>query len=598
MNQQRRINIKQYVFYFCAALSVFCAMPLSAAEAEFTNEPYNVCPLQPFDVSWLGPDAPGDVIVIADIDAPPEARVYDFAETAEGNPVTLIAPPRVGEFRIRYIQPGTNTILVEVELQVIECTTCSVREYPVDQYAVEVHGIQSSSGDKVIEHGPIKIRDLCRAGRAVAPLVRDVIGRAGAQLGISSLEIDSQVRNQLTNAREALCSTNEDLGSVNWSTFVYSHCRLAGQSGAFSMDIHLPPGTGDGTMSIADHNQRQVMRMTMKRNLEAARVGTGEGWSSGINMSLIAQGSRLGYPTNQYNFDYKMGLGLGSFGELGEDDVSQISSPQMLGNLVSVKVSGKAHLAQCIPGGNILIEYQERLARELSFDDSSMGAFAGLVKNQVGMLEHGIPLDITSKTSARIAGIPMVMGTDRMIVTGFDVVPLPADWCTASLMPDDYEVIDIDQQLNQALSGSGSARSEMTAEQQEQMNDAMRQMNEAMNSMTPEQKAAMENSGIGGLLGGLLGGQQQADPPATSDGNASQQQRSTSPSKELQGNSLTQTAQNYLNALGYDTGNTDGEMSLETTIAISQFQSENGMALTGEVTPQLVGLLAAKVDGY
>jgi hypothetical protein len=595
-----RTHLGKCIYLFGAVFLFFSSTTLLAADAEFENEPYNVCPMQPFDVEWEGPDARGDLIVIANIDAPTEARDFDFAPTSEGDPLTLTAPPAIGEYRVRYIQPGSNALLEEVELYVRECTTCRVREYPVNEYAVAVHGIQSSSGDKVIEHGPIKVRDLCRAGAAVAPIVRDVIGRAGAQLGISSIEIDSQVRNQLTNARESVCSMNEDLGSVNWSTFVYSHCRLAGQSGPYSMDIHLPPGNGDGTMSIADHNERQVMRMTMKRNLQAASAGTGEGWSSGINMSMIGQGSKLGYPTNQYNFDYTMGLGLGGFGEMGQDDMSQIASPQMLGNLVSVKVSGTAHLAQCIPGGNILTEYHERLARELSFDDSSMGAFAGLVKNQVGMLERGIPLDITSKTSGRIAGMPMVMGTDRTIITGFDVVPLPADWCTASLMPDDYEVIDIDQQVNEALSAgrSGSAGGGMTAEQQTQMNDAMRQVNDAMNSMTPEQKAAIENSGLGGLLGGMLGGQPEEAPAATpkpSD-QAAQQRRSTPSSRELQGSSLTQTAQNYLQALGFDPGKADGEMSLETIIAISQFQSENGMEVTGEVTPQLIGLLAARVD--
>jgi peptidoglycan hydrolase-like protein with peptidoglycan-binding domain len=54
--------------------------------------------------------------------------------------------------------------------------------------------------------------------------------------------------------------------------------------------------------------------------------------------------------------------------------------------------------------------------------------------------------------------------------------------------------------------------------------------------------------------------------------------------------------QNHLDALGYDTGNTSGELSLETTIAISQFQAEKGLEVTGEVSPQLAGVLSAEVD--
>lgn len=56
---------------------------------------------------------------------------------------------------------------------------------------------------------------------------------------------------------------------------------------------------------------------------------------------------------------------------------------------------------------------------------------------------------------------------------------------------------------------------------------------------------------------------------------------------------LTAIIQNDLAALGYETGNTDGELSMETVIAISKFQSENGLEVTGEPTPQLAGIIKA-----
>jgi hypothetical protein len=62
------------------------------------------------------------------------------------------------------------------------------------------------------------------------------------------------------------------------------------------------------------------------------------------------------------------------------------------------------------------------------------------------------------------------------------------------------------------------------------------------------------------------------------------------------GYSLVQQIQMDLKNLGYDPGNTNGEMTLETTIAISQFQAERGMAVDGEASPQLAGVLAAAVD--
>jgi peptidoglycan hydrolase-like protein with peptidoglycan-binding domain len=58
---------------------------------------------------------------------------------------------------------------------------------------------------------------------------------------------------------------------------------------------------------------------------------------------------------------------------------------------------------------------------------------------------------------------------------------------------------------------------------------------------------------------------------------------------------LTMMVEKDLAALGYDTGAVDGEETMETVIAISKFQAENSMEVTGEVTPQLAGILSAKV---
>jgi peptidoglycan hydrolase-like protein with peptidoglycan-binding domain len=57
---------------------------------------------------------------------------------------------------------------------------------------------------------------------------------------------------------------------------------------------------------------------------------------------------------------------------------------------------------------------------------------------------------------------------------------------------------------------------------------------------------------------------------------------------------LTMMVEENLAALVYDTGPVDGVETMETVIAISKFQAENGMQVSGEVTPQLAGILAAK----
>lgn len=57
---------------------------------------------------------------------------------------------------------------------------------------------------------------------------------------------------------------------------------------------------------------------------------------------------------------------------------------------------------------------------------------------------------------------------------------------------------------------------------------------------------------------------------------------------------VTMMVEENLAALGYDTGPVDGVETMDTVIAISKFQAENGMEVSGEVTPQLAGILAAK----
>jgi len=58
---------------------------------------------------------------------------------------------------------------------------------------------------------------------------------------------------------------------------------------------------------------------------------------------------------------------------------------------------------------------------------------------------------------------------------------------------------------------------------------------------------------------------------------------------------LTAIIQKDLQTLGYDVDTTDGELSVKTAVAISQFQAANNLDVTGEVTPQLAGVIKAAI---
>jgi len=59
---------------------------------------------------------------------------------------------------------------------------------------------------------------------------------------------------------------------------------------------------------------------------------------------------------------------------------------------------------------------------------------------------------------------------------------------------------------------------------------------------------------------------------------------------------LTQIVQQDLTALGYDTGGVTGTASTRTVIAVSRFQSEHNLEVTGEITPQLAGVIKAAMS--
>lgn len=66
-------------------------------------------------------------------------------------------------------------------------------------------------------------------------------------------------------------------------------------------------------------------------------------------------------------------------------------------------------------------------------------------------------------------------------------------------------------------------------------------------------------------------------------------------SKDALADDLTRMVQTDLVTLGYDPGNTDGEATTQTIVAISKFQAEHDLAVTGEVTPQLAGVIKAQI---
>lgn len=118
-------------------------------------------------------------------------------------------------------------------------------------------------------------------------------------------------------------------------------------------------------------------------------------------------------------------------------------------------------------------------------------------------------------------------------------------------------------------------------------------LDQVFQGMTPEQREALSGAGLEGLM---PGGAQQPQAAPAGAGSSATAMKSESMSKQLTTDNLTQSIQYHLQYLGIDPGNTEGENSLDTQIAISEYEASRGMKVTGKPSPQLLGVLSADVD--
>lgn len=271
---------------------------------------------------------------------------------------------------------------------------------------------------------------------------------------------------------------------------------------------------------------------------------------------------------------------------------------------------GTAWMYDQAPGAHVIRQFYRNFERQVVHDESSGTLLGGMIAHLARLSEHGVPLQLEQSTAVRIQGLPTLGQASRheMTVKGMVNFFSEADWCQALVVPEDWQIIEMDDlsdmyggqatadagQPGAAATGGSSPAGGAQADAAAAMSEAMSAMEQAMQQMTPEQQQMLQNMGIPGMP--QSGGQ--AASAGTNAGSSGAQKSSTPTgrtaggSDSLMADSVDGSVRNHLDALGYDTG--DSAMGL--TIAISQFQAEKGMAVNGQVSPQLLGVLAAEVD--
>jgi hypothetical protein len=425
----------------------------------------------------------------------------------------------------------------------------------------------------------------------------------------------------------------ENSGYNEEAWFIFTTCSMIMGSGDSWMRWTVPPLAPEAQMTFVDPSTNQGYTYNLETSLEAISENTpmalgnlrdidisGPGASTPVTLDVSLDAGA--FTTRQYTArNY-------TFGYVGEISAIGGASVGMLGQLGRIETSGDADIVADAPGADVIGQFYRNFRDNLVPPAGAASMFGGMMRQMAGLASQGIPVSVTQTNSGGV-GLSSMMGGANVGVESEStstidrimILPGAAGMnCGPTVFPEGMQVVDLGVQMAEASAQAAAAMGEMN-EMLEGMSPEELAMLQQFGGagglgqmlggagaagaaggagMTAEQQAAMQQ--VGGLLGGLLGGAGgmpgAAAAGATAGGAAPAAARPAGPSlsSALMTDDITQSAQNLLGALGYDTGNADGELSIETTIAISQFQAEQGLEVTGEVTPQLVGILAARVD--
>jgi len=213
--------------------------------------------------------------------------------------------------------------------------------------------------------------------------------------------------------------------------------------------------------------------------------------------------------------------------------------------------------------------------------------------------------------------VPLRMKMDGVLKSGDETRPMTIDNLSS-----DYRTVP-GSNMYEPYKRTTKISGLMDAAQEAEMREAQQQMAEfekELASMPASQRAMMENmmgsqletmrnmASGGGYRSEIVINSITVNPAMTvQDGkpctmgavqtSAPAQVATIGPPPVSNGDDLTAMVQQDLTALGYNTGGANGQMNTATIVAISKFQAENNMEVTGEVTPQLAGILSARVSG-
>jgi hypothetical protein len=386
---------------------------------------------------------------------------------------------------------------------------------------------------------------------------------------------------------------------------MFSTCSMHMTDGINTMRWTVPPDAPEAQMVIADAQSGSFVTGSMLESDLAAVQSFAKGREISQTVSRTA-GTRtyeiqleIGptgnyrttmetYVGQAYKFDYEGDLGLPGLQEIGM-------------SIGKIKSNGTAWISSDVPGSDVVARFYENFKNHVVPATESGTLFTAMIEQMAEVVENGIPLETEQTVTTEMAGGAlgqMGLGAGNTSTSKVGSITVWQGAASEHQVCGHVEVPEgfTETSLTQMMSGNS-----MTAEDAQEMQEAVQGFQQAMQGMSEEDRQMLEQFGMGNMMEQMMGGanpaaQQPSAAPTASNAPSNKAGSNLPPSEELNSGNLTESVQRHLQALGYDVGETNGEMSMSTSIAISTFQAEKGMGVTGEVSPQLLGILSAEVD--
>jgi hypothetical protein len=387
-------------------------------------------------------------------------------------------------------------------------------------------------------------------------------------------------------------------------TVFYSTCSMTMFVGPVEdpfqiMRWTVPPESSEAEMVIVD--SERTLKLKLESALEQLKEQGNTGKMATASVTPLGEKRTMSLPGGEYETELHRVEYVGRMSPLMQAQSQDLMTTTKVSlDMIKVESTGTAWIAADVPGLDVIRAFYDNFERYAATAAGTGSLMGGMVQQMSKVAAFGLPLsgtqtskvgiDLSASQSATL--LPFLSGSSNIFAGGMestsgstikDVRAAPwagTDLCAATVIPEGLEVVDLNETMTAA--SPQAAPGAESAEAKAAMDRAMQEVGRAMDQMTPQQKAMMQNLGLG-------------IPGASARGGAAAASKSAS-SAELMTGDVTQSVQRHLKALGYDPGNTDGNATTETVIAISQFQAEKGLEVTGEASPQLLGILSAEAD--